>query len=85
MQRASYWTEIAIITAATLPVLTTGCSRDNSLASDSGRTAMTRAAVDQGLPEIVVSARKPGPGTMAMSTPNATAAEGMSASRVRRP
>jgi hypothetical protein len=87
MRRANYWTGIiVIVTAVTLPLLTTGCTQDNSLANTGGKSALTAPAVgDQGLPEIVVSARRSGPETIAMSDHNASSAERLSPTRAHRP
>jgi len=86
MRRASYWTGVVVVTAVTGSFLTTGCTRDGSLdnganlARTGAKSALTAAVAvgDRGLPEIVVSARKPGAETTAMSDRNAAAAQGMS-------
>jgi hypothetical protein len=87
MRRANYWTGvIVLVTAVTLPLLTVGCTQDNSQANTGGKSALTAPAVgDQGLPEVVVSASRSGPETIAMSDRNANAAEQLSPTRAHRP
>jgi hypothetical protein len=86
MRRTNYWTAAILMTSVILPLLTSGCSRDNPLANDSGRTALLRAAVgNPGLPEIVVSAPRQDSQTIAMSDRNVSAAEDTAPARARRP
>jgi hypothetical protein len=87
MRRANFWTGVVVlVTAVTLPLLTTGCTQDNSLANTGGKSAMAApAAGDRGLPEVVVSASRSGPETIAMSERKANAAEQLSPTRAHRP
>ncbi len=85
MRRANCWTEVVVVTAITIPVLITGCTRDDSHDAIAMSAPHSSAAGDDRLPEVVVTVRRPGRETMAMSDRDGSSAAGISATRGHRP
>ena len=78
MRRANYWTGVVIATAITVALLTTGCMQDNSSRNaGAGLAGQSSSAGGGNLPEVVVTARRPGPDTIAMSDRESDSAAGM--------
>ena len=76
MLRANFRIAVAVATAITTSLLTAGCTRSNSAADSVHQIASHRPAVvsSDDLPEVVVTAQRPGPETIAMSARDAGAA-----------
>ena len=84
MRRATFYSGVITLALITLPLLTTGCTQSNSSAERSANATRGSAGVgDGGLPEVVVTAKRPGAEAIAMSDRDANAAT--ASTRAHRP
>jgi len=82
MRFAKYWTGVVVVASITVPLLTAGCTRDHAVTGARDDSSQHTSADIAQLPEVVVTGRRPGGETIAMSDRNAT---GISVSRGRHP
>jgi hypothetical protein len=84
MRRAKFYSGVITLALITLPLLTTGCTQSNSSAERSANAAQDAIGVgDEGLPEVVVTAKRSGAETIAMSDRDANGAT--ASTRAHRP
>jgi len=76
MLRANFRIAVAVATALTISLLTASCTRSNSAPDSVHQIASHQPAVgsSEDLPEVVVTAQRHGPETIAMSARDAGAA-----------
>jgi hypothetical protein len=83
MPRSKYFIGVALIVVSAVAILITGW-----VSSDAGKTPDTRVMLNEptvgsdGLSEVVVTARRPRPGSVALSDSEAVAAASTPASRL---
>lgn len=86
MRRAKFYSGVITLAVITLPLLTAGCMQSNSSAEHSADAAHHESgASDGGLPQVVVTTKRPGREAIAMSDRDANSATGIASTRAHRP
>jgi hypothetical protein len=79
MRRAKFYSGVITLAVITLSLLTASCMQSNSSSEGGAKAARDVASVSDGaLPEVVVTAQRPGAATIAMSDRDGSAPAGIS-------